>query len=294
MNFKALLSTLSFLPFLLLLWNCSPASSTQQHYLWQLNSPESPSVYILGTLEKDTAIPVIDSLTLQVYSETGPIVLEMNPDSLLFQKQLLFTSVGYYDDDLTLNEKISPTSYTLIEQQLADYNWSLGHMPRMKPWLLLESLNNLADKQFGIHKNTLTTSLYQKAKADHKNIKHLLAKESQAYLLSKLSEEEQIELLELYLLHHQEIHGWKKEFINAYHQKKLGRLKNLIEKEQEIYAKSSYPQLIKNRNVSLSDAIIKEINKEQSILLLIDLKHLLGSEGVLKQLSEKNYIFTEY
>lgn len=257
MKFLSVFSFFLFSPFFCFYPACGQVQkATPEH---------APTVYLLdikkGSPQKDSAaVP-------QVFKKADVLVLEAHPDSLSLQNQRLFVEEGFYKDHL--KKHLPSRIFAQLDTLLSQLGHPLGHMPRMKPWLITQTLFDIEGQRNGDYQEALPRYLLDQATTHDLKLQLLEPNDKRKLLLARLPDKAQIHYLSRTLNMHEQLSS--KEF---------------IEKEATLFP-VAIQQFLYRQNKEWSLQIMGLLNHGQTPIIAIDYRYIQGEEGLVEILKKE-------
>lgn len=262
--------------------------------IWRLNASSGNEVYLAGTLPIDNIdfIEIPKSLQ-QAFDKADLIVFDKSPMDLKAEYQRLFAEKGFYPENEMLAEHLDTKLYKKLEKRLEELESPLGHMPRMKPWLIAISLNNLETEAAGYSRKALKEYYFHQATEEEKEISTLDNVLSEQSLLSNLSEEAQIEYLAHSLKNSRKNIRQQSKLFKTWKKGNFKKFSSLVRKQQK-----RLPSDIKEIQNKIQQSIpinqlVEIVNSGQNLIIFIDASQLVGKNSLLKKLKSAGVEITE-
>ena len=188
-----------------------------------------------------------------------------------------------YKDGHSLKEVVDIHTYDAAVGALSKYNITEQVTNRLKPWAIASTLSVPEDKT--------GTPLDQWLRDQKKSIFGLETAAEQIEVLNKMSDKDQLELLQGALDTFDDRHKIYKALLNDYLERDIAAIFQLNQK----YAKGNKrladtveKRIILDRNARMVERIIPKL-KQGSAFIAVGAGHLPGKAGVLSLLQEKGY-----
>ena len=290
MTLRCRLSVNLWLLLILLLTVPAQAKNT----LWQVRAGEN-TLYLLGSLHvlKKDSYP-LPPLMEEIYIASDAVVFETDMDEMdtpAMQKKIV--NYGRLPAGQTLQQQLSPPTWQLLQQKLAQLKIPEEKVRQMKPWLCaltltvtdLERLGFLA--QYGLDEH-----FYARAKQDKKKIIPLESADFQLSLFYSQSRHEQEEFLMQTLTDLQAADALSGEMESAWKNGDGEKLYSLIAKSFSGYPKQ-FKRLVLQRNKNWLPVLEKILKREQVTLVVVGAGHLVGPGSVVDLLRRKGYLVVQ-
>jgi len=290
MTLRCRLSVNLWLLLILLLTVPAQAKNT----LWQVRAGEN-TLYLLGSLHvlKKDSYP-LPPLMEEIYIASDAVVFETDMDEMdtpAMQKKIV--NYGRLPAGQTLQQQLSPPTWQLLQQKMAQLKIPEEKVRQMKPWLCaltltvtdLERLGFLA--QYGLDEH-----FYARAKQDKKKIIPLESADFQLSLFYSQSRHEQEEFLMQTLTDLQAADALSGEMESAWKNGDGEKLYSLIAKSFSGYPKQ-FKRLVLQRNKNWLPVLEKILKREQVTLVVVGAGHLVGPGSVVDLLRRKGYLVVQ-
>lgn len=257
---------------------------SDSYFIWKLKTKEHKEVYLLGLpsfSEKD--LKKIPDKIKPVFNGSKTLIFDYHLDSLRLEYQRLYTEKGFYQNEESLHDHLDENLYENLEKELDFLGNPLGHHPRVKPWLVAHSFTFSEDQKAGYETHGLQNSFLKWAKQSHKKIISLKNLPSEQFILSELSEEDQIEYLQYRVENSRQNLVQKPEFYKAWQEGNLTKFERLLEKKN---LPEKFELILQKNQIDMSQ-ILDVFKIEENILIIMDANRLVGEKSFLKSLEDK-------
>lgn len=226
------------------------------------------TVYLINT-QKALQLSREDSSAIsQVFKKKATVlVLEAHPDSLSLQDQRLFVEKGFYKDHL--KNHLPSKVFNRLDTLLSQLGHPLGHLPRMKPWLITQTLFNIELQRNGISQEAMLNYLLNQAATHHLQLQVLESKDSRKLLLANLPDKKQVHYLSRALKMHEQLPS-----------------KKFIEKEAALFP-VEIQRFLDQQNKKWFAQIKDLLSKGQTPIIAIDYPYIQGEKGLIKILQKE-------
>lgn len=265
--------------------NLQAQQKSDHTFLWQLNAASGNEIYLVGTLPMDNSDLINTPKSVQqAFDDVDIVVFDKSPLDLKAEYQRLFAEKGFYPVDEMIAEHLDTELYQQLEKRLEELNSPLGHMPRMKPWLIAISLNNLETEAAGYSRIALKEYYFNQASAEQKEILLLNTGLSEQRLLSSLPEAAQIEYLQHCLKNSKKNIRQNSRLFKAWRKGNFKKFSSLIQKQQRRLPAAIQEVQHKLQNNIEVDELIEIINSDKNALIFLEATRLVGKNGLLNKL----------
>ncbi|MCJ7603294.1 MAG: TraB/GumN family protein [Desulfobulbaceae bacterium] len=286
MTLRCRLSVNLWLLLILLLTVPAQAKNT----LWQVRAGEN-TLYLLGSLHvlKKDSYP-LPPLMEEIYIASDAVVFETDMDEIdtpAMQKKIV--NYGRLPAGQTLQQQLSPPTWQLLQQKMAQLKIPEEKVRQMKPWLCALTLTVTDLERLGfLAEYGLDEHFYARAKQDKKKIIPLESVDFQLSLFYSQSRHEQEEFLMQTLTDLQAADALSGEMESAWKNGDGEKLYSLIAKSFAGYPKQ-YKRLVLQRNKNWLPVLEKILKREQVTLVVVGAGHLVGPGSVVDLLRRKGY-----
>ena len=254
--------------------------------LWEITSENGKQSYLLGTMHSDDeritrlAEPVQDAFN-DSDSFTGEVMMDMN--TIMAMSQTM-----YFTDGRKLIDIIGEGRYRKCIPYLTHYGIPEFMASMMKPWAVATTIS-LPKPKTG---RFLDLMLFQKARAQGKQVYGLETAEEQMTIFEDMSEQNQIKMLDEALDNYHLLPKMFQEFVDAYLNRDLKALQEL----NNVYMTDSDTDIAehfeKNLLVKRNYLMVKRMTKrleEGKAFIAVGALHLPGNKGILNLLVNRGY-----
>ena len=272
----------------LLLFVAAPVQA--KSILWQVRSGEN-TLYLLGSMHvlKKDSYP-LPPLMEEIYAASNVIVFETDMDEMdtpAMQKKIV--DYGRLPAGQTLQQQLSPPTWQMLRQKMADLNIAEANVQRMKPWLCALTLTVTDLQRLGfLPEYGLDEHFYRRAKQDNKKIIPLESVDFQLSLFYSQSRQGQEEFLRQTLTDLQVADQLSGEMEKAWKTGDDGKLASLIAMSFADYPRQ-LERLVLQRNQNWLPVLEKIVKREQATLVVVGAGHLVGPNSVVDLLRRKGY-----
>ena len=262
----------------------------KKHFLWSVKSANN-TVYLLGSLHvlgKDS-YPLGDAYE-RAFQDSEITVFEVDPGELDKPETIqMVLKKAALEKGKTLKDTVSPETYELAKSELEEMGVDINMFALTKPWFLAVTATLLKLSKMGFNPEYgVDRYFYEKAQKDGKEVKGLETAEYQIDLIASLGEEYQDEVLLHTLKDLDVIEVELGSLVNSWQSGSAEEFQELILRSYGEYP-NVYQKLIVDRNNNWLIEIEKYLSGNKNYLIVVGAGHLVGSEGLVKLLSDKGY-----
>jgi uncharacterized protein len=248
-------------------------------------------VYLGGTIHvlrpQDYPLPVeFDA----AYANSEAIVFETDIGRLEDpETQEVMRNILRYDDGRTLSRVLSPEAYSALEQQSQAMGVSLSRFEPFRPIMVLLGLLAVELERVGVSAQGVDEHFHAKALTDGKSIGILETVESQMKVLAAMGEGQESSFVTHGVEELTETQGMLGDAITAWRVGNEKRLADaLLERTKRDYP-GLYRSLIVQRNGDWLPKVKGLFTKRGREFVLVGVAHLVGEDGLLRQLEHGGY-----
>ena len=262
----------------------------KKHFLWKVSSGTN-SVYLLGSLHvlgKDS-YPLGDAYE-QAFQDSEIIVFEVDPAELEKPETIQFVlKKAALGKGKTLKDVVSPKTFERAETELNEMGVDIKLVSLTKPWFLAVTATILKlskmgfDPEYGVDRY-----FYEKAKKSTKEVRGLETAEYQIDLIASLGDASQDDVLLHTLNDLDVIETELPNLVDSWRRGDGEEFQDLIFRSYIDYP-DVYQKLIVDRNNNWLKDIEGYLKSDKNHLVVVGAGHLVGSEGLIKILTDKGY-----
>jgi uncharacterized protein YbaP (TraB family) len=290
-RFSALVT--SFLLFLISFWIVASTHSQQtikKNILWSLKTNKA-TIYLLGSVHLLTSDSYpLDNNIETAYRASKKVVFETDIGGMnTFAVQEKLLALGMYPEGQTLQQNISPETYSMLEKKLSEVGLSVAQLDRLRPWmcylkLILFELQKLGfDPQYGIDQY-----FFNKAQQDKKEMVFLESIDYQLSLFADMNAQEEESFLQQTLKDLEVIITMFADIVSAWERgdaPRLGSILNISFKDHP----DIYNRFLAQRNKAWVTKIEDLITQGDTALIVVGAGHLVGPDNLLQLLKDRGY-----
>jgi uncharacterized protein len=266
------------------------ARAQEKSFLWQVHSEKS-RIYILGSIHflKKGNYPLKQTIET-AFDSTRKLVLEIDlksadPETI----QRVTLEKGLNRDGKTLQQNVSPETYSLAEKRAKELGIDIHALGPLKPWVAALTLTSLQLQKLGFDPNSgVDRYLAERAMKSGKPMAGLETVAFQIGLIDQLSEREQESMLRQSLKEMDLLDRGLDQIVRAWSTGDVNGLEALLLSGMQEYP-AVYQKVIVDRNRRWLPQIEKMIEQGESTLIVVGAGHLVGKEGVIELLKARGY-----
>ncbi|ROS02056.1 hypothetical protein EDC56_2506 [Sinobacterium caligoides] len=271
--------------------------------LWAHNALAASSVwkvskgqeyfYVGGTVHLLTAADhPLPKEFYRAYRDTDKLVMETDiaaTQQLAFQAQLMMAMS--YTDERVLASELSPEVYARLTDFMAARKLPLAGFAKFRPWGLSLAITMLEYQRLGMVPNQgVDFSFSSLARADHKTMTSLETPQQQLQALSSMDKIDPNTMIDYTLRDLKSLPEFIQQMKSSW---RSGDLEALASNHVVTQMKNEFPEiyraLITERNNAWMRQIPTLLSDGKRPLILVGALHLVGQEGLLKQLQAQGF-----
>ena len=281
--------------FLLNLASVHAVSASEKVFMWKIDSPKA-TVYILGTVHMMAKeMYPLDSRIESAFKKSDAYALEFNIDDVTkIQMDTMLSDISYRGDD-TIRDHISTGTYKALQKKFSEYGLPFENMLKFRPWFLAITIETIEYQKLGLDpRYGIDKYLLQRAEGN-KSIIELESFDSQMDLFRNMQEKDQ-ELFLMYTLNDIETSAKVMDvLLKAWFEGDANTVEKLMfaplrENRQLLRI---YEELFYERNLNMTDKIVKMLAQKGTYFVAVGAGHLVGSRGIIELLTHKGYTVTQ-
>jgi uncharacterized protein len=278
-----------FLLALLAAFLASQAGAQDKSFLWQVQSKSN--IYILGSIHflKKENYPLNKTIE-KAFDSTKKLVLEIDvksADPATVQRVTL--EKGINRDGKTLQQNVSPETYSLAEKRAQELGVDIRALSPLKPWVVALTMTSLQLQKLGFDANSgVDRYLAERAMKSGKAMAGLETVEFQIGLIDQLSEKDQESMLRQSLKEMDLLDGGLDQIVRSWSTGNVSSLEALLLSGMREYP-AVHQKIIVDRNRRWVPQIEKMIKQGESTLIVVGAGHLVGKDGVIELLKARGY-----
>ncbi len=270
------------------------AESSHPITVWEVKG-EHNSVYLLGSIHllraKDYPLP---SAINAVYDDAEALVMEIDMDDMdPLAAQTAFTTYGVIHDEQTLESMMGDDVYRQALSAAEAIDIPLEMLQKTEPWYAAITVEIMLLSRIGFDPALgIEMHMMSKAMADGKTIGGLETIEEQVQLLDGMSLQAQRDMLLSTLTEGAEMGEMMDQVIDAWRHGDIATLRSEMLDELAKHEELN-KALITDRNARWVGQIDALLDDDDDYLIIVGALHLIGPEGVPRQLQENGYVVTQ-
>jgi uncharacterized protein YbaP (TraB family) len=276
------------LSIMLVLFICT--QSLADSSVWKVQKDES-IIYLGGTFhllrQSDFPLPMEFD---KAYRASDILVFETDLGKLMepsTQQKLM--SKAMYTDGSTIENHLSPQTYSLLNEYCASKGIPLAAIKQFKPSIVVVTITVMELAKMGVTAEGVDLFFYQLAARDNKTVEGLETVEEQIHFVVGMGEGNEDAFVTHSIKDLESIMQKYESMVDAWKTGDAKKLNDLMVAELKTKTPKLYKELIVDRNenwLPMIDAYQKTLEKE---FILVGAGHLVGPDGIVKALRKKGY-----
>jgi len=269
-------------------------SATAQTSLWKITDPKSGNfIYLGGTIHllRESDYPMPQQFD-QAFNESEMLVFEtdidVNLDSLDFDLMTIIRQNGLFQGDTVLKDVINPETYSKLQSYCQKNNIQIEQISKMKPSMIQVTIVHMATSESDFTVEGTDLHYFKMAKDSAKQIEFLESPKEQINALFATNKDNYDKAISALL---DDLNGSDDLLAELVYEWRNGKSK-YIQKEIKDMKKNfpnSYQFLQVNRNNNWLIKFDSYLETKPTECILVGYMHLIGKEGLLKQMKSKGY-----
>lgn len=265
--------------------------SQAANMLWKISDDEGLQGYLVGSvhLVKEDIYP-LNKAYQQAFEKSDIVGFEINFDSAQVKSRSLIPKLGFYPEEQSLQENISPDTYKLLQQRLDSLGLPSARFNRMEPWLVSITVPVIQLQQAGYSgQSSIDSHFYEKAVKAGKERMAFETAEFQYRLFDNLSPELQEKYLKYSLQEASENLNDFDEMMSAWKTGDAQKLDELIQGSMQEVSGVLYEKLVVERNKNWIPKMEQAMAGSKIPMFVVGAGHLVGPQSVNALLEAKGY-----
>jgi uncharacterized protein YbaP (TraB family) len=265
--------------------------TAKKDFLWSLKTDKA-TIYLLGSVHLLTSDSYpLDKNIEAAYRASKKVVFETDiggMNTLAVQEKLM--ALGFYPEGQTLQQNISPETYSMLEKKATAMGIPMAQLNPLKPWLCALTLDGLElmkmgfDPQYGVDRY-----FFEKAKKDGKETLLLETLDFQIKLLSELNGKEGDAFLRQTLKELEVIETLFPDLVNAWKNGNVARFGAIMAISYNDLP-DIYNRFLAQRNKEWVNTIEDLMVYGGTVLVVVGAGgHFVGPDNLLQLLRDKGY-----
>ena len=264
--------------------------SQAESSVWKVQKGNSV-MYVGGTVHilRQTDFPLPAEFE-KAYSLSDMLVLEtdigkMNETST----QQLLMSKAMYSDGSTLEQHISAEAYNMLNEYSSSNDIPLEQLKMFKPQVIAVMMATIELAKFGVVQEGVDMFFYKSATNDKKVIEGFETIEEQIDFLLGMGKGNEDKFIAYTL---EDLKSTKENYeimVDSWKKGDAEKLYELIVDDIKTKSPDLYKNILTDRNDNWLPVIEKYFENQKTEFILVGAAHVVGPDGIIKQLSRKGY-----
>lgn len=265
-------------------------SASAETSLWKVTKAEE-EIYLAGTIHvlAPSDLPFPQAFD-KAYSASEIVVLETDMSEMLnpnFQARLM--AHFSYNDGRLLTQMISTELYSELQQYLRERGLIPHIFIGMKPAGVMLTMLGIEFQRLGISEDGADTVYYQRAITDGKTTLGLESIEDHIGFIAELGEGNEERYLRQTLEDMKETESMMREMVLYWKTGDAAGLEKIVVTQMKTDYPKVYQSLLVERNKRWLPQIKTMLTTPEVEFVLVGAAHLIGPDGILKELKQQGY-----
>lgn len=267
-----------------------PAWVCADGMVWKVSDGKS-HLFLAGTVhvlrKSDYPLP---SAFEQAYQAADTLVFETDIDAIdtaAVQQRMI--ELMTYPNGRNLSDVLSPATYKALQQQCVAMGIPIENFQTFKPAMVVVTLLYVELRRLGIAEQGVDKIFHQRAKQDGKMLVSLEKIEQHLSFVANMGEGEEDQFILHSLRDLNRTGSMMDELLQAWKTVDIVTLQKLLNADFKDDFPKLYQSLLVDRNKHWLPQIKAMYQREGTEYVLVGAAHLLGEEGLLKQLQRLGY-----
>lgn len=261
-----------------------------KHCLWRVRSATN-TVYLLGSIHimRRDAFPLA-AVIETAFSSSSVAVFEVDLSAdATVGSALGALAAGSLPEGRTLSDVVSPETYRLAKQRLADAGYDIASLQRMRPWMVATTLTLAELKRAGYSPSDGVDQVFQRRAVDRgMRVVGLETVDDQLALFADLTPEEDEAFLVQTLRELETIIPQVDELTADWRAGRVDEVEALLAEGFAAFPRL-FEKLVVDRNRRWLPQIEALLAGDQRAFVAVGALHLVGDQGVVELLEAKGY-----
>lgn len=261
-------------------------------FIWEITSDIS-TVYVMGTVHiANPNIYPLESAIENAFEQSDYLVVEVNTNNVdsKYMEELTM-QYGEYQSGDSLENHIPEDLYSQLNEEFGELGLDIRLFNNFKPWMIATTLETLRMMEYGYRiEHGIDFYLMEEAVDSNKVILDLETIEYQLELFSIIPDDLWILSLKDYI-EDPNIEEELNQMFSYWENGNADGIETLIFQGIDEYPELApfYEELIYERNFNMVDKIETFLNDNETYFIAVGAGHLVGDNGIISLLEEKDY-----
>jgi uncharacterized protein len=270
--------------------NSHAQQTTKKNFLWSLKTDKT-TIYLLGSVHLLTSDSYpLDKNIEAAYRMSKKIVFETDiggMNTLAVQEKLM--ALGMYPEEQTLQQNISPETYSMLEKKVYVIGLSVAQLNNLRPWMCALTLVLFELQKMGFDPNYgIDRYFFKKAQQDEKEMIFLESIDYQISLFADMNVHEEESFLQQTLKDLDVVKTMLADIVKAWEQGDAPRLGSILTISFKDHP-DIYNRFIVQRNKAWVDEIEDLMAYGDTALVVVGAGHFAGPNNLLQLLRNRGY-----
>lgn len=246
-------------------------------------------IYLLGSIHVgNSKVTKFNDEIIDLYNKSEYLAVELDINKVNIDYTKFIANPNETLNDLLTEELQKDLKEILNEKSILSYEqlnfFKIGYVANylsLLPVMELNLSNSGVDEYF-----------LSKAHKENKKIIELETYEEQLSLLLDFSKEFYINQIKTIVLNYDDTKTSMENLYEAYIKADKTKLEELLNEEETINTEEEREyqnRIIYDRNKNMSNKVEEFLNEDKEVLMIVGLAHVIGNDGIIDILEEKNY-----
>ena len=258
--------------------------------VWKASSGSS-HLYLAGTVHllRPSDYPLPEEFN-QAYADSNRLFFETDIGSMNdLATQASMLQQLTYSDGRTLQSVLNQEAYTALSDYLATLGLPIQMLQSFKPGLVVSTLEVFEFQKMGFTPQGVDMHFYNRALGDGKPTGELEPIQAQIDYIANMGVGNESDFILLSLQDMSEIENQMEQLIAAWRNGRNEELADLFVNDMKEQSLELYNSLLVERNNNWMKVIEAMFTQDGTEFILVGAAHLVGDDGLLKQLAAKGY-----
>jgi uncharacterized protein YbaP (TraB family) len=269
----------------------APAQPKPRRFLmWKATSPTA-TVYLVGSIHLgDSSMYPLPKEVESAFAAAKVLTVEVNIKNADQAKmEGIVQKDGLYTGGDSLTKHLPKAMLAELDDYCTRHNVPRAGMEKLKPWLVAVSIAAMAWQQAGEDPSLGIDMHFLNESKPPQRIDELETMESQLSIFAEASEEEQQSMLAAILKQGDKTKDMIQRTQAAYVSGDPDAVKKVMDEQDDMGSKSLEKKLLDDRNVTMTGKMEEYLKGKESIFVVVGAAHIVGDNGIAKQLRDKGY-----
>lgn len=274
-----------------LTYAAADATADNKGFLWQISDSNS-TLYLLGSVHFANAdyYPMNQAIE-GAFADADTLAVEVDMTSLdPIKTQQLLQQMGHYTNGRTLQDELSPDTYRMLEQYLANQHIPIHLVNTQKPGMLIMTLTSMELMKLGMLPQFGIDLHFLNRANGSKRIVELETLEQQMDLLFNMEQPDQA--LRQTLEEFPRFQQLADKLSSAWQSGDTRIMQQLlIDEPLQKYPESKpfFDKMFTDRNLTMTDKIKGYLDDNNTYFVVVGAGHLIGEEGIINLMKEAGF-----